>query len=102
MPGSSDSTSGDAERESALWFHLTGLAWLALGELARWTVRETGRLPARLGGWLLGTGMALTVFMPASGGWLVIGVGLLALLPARGKGQGAAAADMRARAKART
>jgi hypothetical protein len=74
-----DGIGTDPERESSLWFALTGLAWLGLGELARWTVRETGRIPARLGGWILGTGVLLTLLMPASGGWLVIAIGLLAL-----------------------
>ena len=97
-----DSVGDDAERESALWFHLAGLAWLALGELARWTVRETGRIPARLGGWLLATGVTLTLFMPASGGWLVAALGVVALLAAQGKGPGAAAADVPARAGTRT
>lgn len=97
-----DSVGDDAERESALWFHLAGLAWLALGELARWTVRETGRIPARLGGWLLGTGVTLTLFMPASGGWLLAALGVLALVAAGGKGAGVAAADVPARAEART
>ena len=76
-------SSGDPERESALWFQLTGVSWLALGELARWTARETGRLPARIGGWLIVAGVVNVIFQPASGGWLVAALGALALLAAR-------------------
>ena len=74
---------GDAERESAFWYLMTGVALLALGELARWTVRATRRIPARLGGWLLGMGVAGIVLWPASGFWLVAAVGAFALLAAR-------------------
>ena len=81
-----DSILGDPERESAFWYMFTGLAWLALGGLARWTARETGRIPARLGGWLIGIGATLVVFVPASGGWLVAAVGVIALLAATGGG----------------
>ena len=38
---------------------------LALGELARWT----GRVPARLGGWLVGIGAVVILLAPVSGGW---------------------------------
>ncbi len=74
---------GHPERESWLWFMLSGVGWLALGELARWTVRETGRIPARLGGWLLATAVPLIVAMPVSGGWLVAAIGAIALRAAR-------------------
>ena len=78
-----DSIDGYAERESAFWYVMTGIAWLTLGELARWMVRERGRLPARLGAWLLGMGVTGIVFMPASGFWLIAAVGAIALRAAR-------------------
>ena len=68
---------------------MTGIALLALGELARWTVRETGRIPSRLGGWLLGMGVTGIVLWPASGFWLVAAVGAIALRAA-GEREGAA------------
>ncbi|MDQ3695955.1 MAG: DUF6463 family protein [Chloroflexota bacterium] len=74
---------GHPERESWFWFMWSGVALLALGEHVRWTVRETGRLPVRLGAWLLALGVPLTVVIPASGGWLVAAVGGLALRAAR-------------------
>ena len=77
---------GHPERESWLWFMLTGVSWLGLGELARWSARETGRLPARLGGWLLAVAVPLTVASPASGGWLVAAIGAIALRAARAEG----------------
>ena len=84
-----NSIDGYAERESAFWYLMTGAFLLALGELARWTASETGRVPARLGGWLIGIGVAGIVFMPASGFWLIAGLGLLALRAARELERGA-------------
>lgn len=73
------SVNGHPEREQWLWFMLTGVSWLGLGELARWSLRETGRLPARLGAWLLAVAVPMTVADPASGGWLVAAIGLFTL-----------------------
>ena len=78
-----DSIDPYPERQYAFWYFMAGVAWLTLAELARWTVRETGRLPGRLGAWLLGTGVAVSVFMPASGGWVVAALGALELAAAR-------------------
>jgi Family of unknown function (DUF6463) len=66
---------GDPGREAVLWFLALGLAFAALAELARWSVRATGRLPARLGEWLVGIGALIVAVEPASGGWLVLGLG---------------------------
>ena len=90
-----DSISGDYERQSAFWYLMTGVVSLALGELARWTVRETGRIPARLGGWLIGMGITGIVFWPASGFWLVAALGVIALRAAREGRAGAAQAPAR-------
>src|SRR5215216_5579840 len=54
---------------------------LALGELARWT----GRVPARLGGWLVGIGAVVILLAPVSGGWLVGAIGVVALFAARSR-----------------
>ena len=78
-----DSIDGYAERESAFWYLVSGVFLLALGELARWSVRETDRVPARLGAWLVGIGMAGIVFMPASGFWLIVALGVIGLRAAR-------------------
>lgn len=59
---------GDPERAPWLWYTLTGVATLGLGEVARWGVRETGRVPARPGGWLLAVAVPLTVAMPGKTG----------------------------------
>jgi hypothetical protein len=66
---------GDPGREAILWFLALGLAFAALGEVARWSVRVTGRLPIPLGEWLMGIGALIVVVAPASGGWLVLGLG---------------------------
>jgi hypothetical protein len=67
-----------------MWSMATGVALLGLGEVARWAAKETGRLPARLGGWLLALAVPMVVLEPVSGGWLVGALGLLALAAARG------------------
>jgi hypothetical protein len=66
---------GDPGREAILWLLALGLAFAALGELVRWSVRVTGRLPTRLGEWLVGIGALIVLVAPASGGWLVLGLG---------------------------
>ena len=78
-----DTIDGYAERESAFWYLVAGVFLLALGELARWVVRETGRVPARLGYWLIGIGVAAIVLMPVSGFWLIAALGALALRASR-------------------
>ncbi len=69
----------DSEREAWVWYMVAGAGLLALGEGARWSARETGRVPARLGAWLLAIAVPLIVLTPASGGWLVAAVGGFAL-----------------------
>jgi hypothetical protein len=76
---------GDPGREAILWFLALGLAFAALAELARWSVRATGRLPTRLGEWLAGIGALIVVVEPASGGWLVLGLGAWAMWAVRRK-----------------
>ncbi len=80
------SLKGDDERAMALWFLLTGVAWLGLAGLARSAVDQTGRLPKSVGATLLATGVPLTVVDPASGGWLVAGIGVLALIASSREG----------------
>jgi hypothetical protein len=76
---------GDPGREAVLWFLALGLAFAALAELARWSVRATGRLPARLGEWLAGIGALIVLVAPASGGWLVLGLGVWTMWEVRKK-----------------
>src|SRR5947207_15237792 len=70
---------GHDDRGVVVWFLATGVALLALGELARWAVAQTGRIPARLGWWLLGMAVPIMVLMPISGAILYAVIGLLAL-----------------------
>jgi hypothetical protein len=58
-PGRWTATQG---REAILFLAL-GLAF-ALAELARWSVRATGHLPARLGEWLVGIGALIGLVAP--------------------------------------
>ena len=71
----------DPSRESAVWFAVTGLACIGLGDVARTAVREDGELPRRFGAWVLATGAVISATMPVSPGWLVMGIGAAALLP---------------------
>jgi hypothetical protein len=66
---------GDPGREAVLWLLALGLAFAALAELARWSVRVAGRLPTHLGEWLAGIGALIVLVAPASGGWLVLALG---------------------------
>lgn len=69
----------DPAREAAVWYLAAGVALIALGDVGRSAVRDRGALPRRFGAWVLLAGAAVTVTMPASPGWLVMGVGALAL-----------------------
>ncbi|MER7519104.1 DUF6463 family protein [Streptomyces sp. NPDC126499] len=71
---------GEARRAYEMWFLLAGFGLLALGTLSRRIVRDTGRLPAQLGWYLLAIGIPLQVLYPVSGAPGLILVGALALL----------------------
>lgn len=73
----------DPAREAATWFLASGMATLALGDVARTTLRRTGRLPDHLGGWLLAIGVPLVVVEPATGAWSLVAVGAIARRAAR-------------------
>ena len=84
---------GDPGREAILWFLALGLAFAALAELARWSVRVAGRLPTHLGEWLVGIGALIVVVEPASGGWLVLGIGVWTMWAVRRKAASGRAAS---------
>ncbi len=75
------------DRALVLWFTVCGLALAALGTLARWILRTVGSLPPQLGFWLLAIGALIVALQPVSGGWLVLGIGGLALVAARQSGE---------------
>ncbi|MEU9144033.1 DUF6463 family protein [Streptomyces sp. NPDC048349] len=75
------------DRALVLWFTVCGLALAALGTLTQWILRTVGSLPRQLGFWLLAMGALIAALQPASGGWLVIGIGGLALVAARQNGE---------------
>lgn len=81
-----NSVNGDDERAMVLWFLLTGVVWLGLAAVARFAVEHTGHLPGAVGVTLLATAAPLTIVDPASGGWLVGGIGVLALLSSQREG----------------
>jgi len=56
---------------------------IALGELARWTARQLGQLPERLGWWLIGVAVPAMVVMPVSGAPLYVAIGALTVAAAR-------------------
>ena len=79
-----------ADRDAAVWFLLSGVLLITLGQLARWAQRQTGTLPAFVGWTLLGVAAAVAILMPASGWPLVAAAGGLLLAAARTKmGRGA-------------
>ncbi|MGW1997736.1 DUF6463 family protein [Embleya sp. NPDC001921] len=75
------------QRESTLWFSVAGILLLALGTLGRHCLRTTGRLPVQIGWYLMASGVLLSVVeFPVTGGWLVAGIGILALAASRRSG----------------
>ena len=46
-------------------------------------IRRTGRIPSLVGWWTVGLAVPSLVLLPASGFWLAVGVGILALVAAR-------------------
>ncbi|HYN94547.1 MAG TPA: DUF6463 family protein [Pilimelia sp.] len=87
-----DTLIGHDDRGAAFWFVSTGLVLIALGELARWAARQVGRLPARLGWWLIGVAVPVMVVMPVSGAPLYAAIGALTVAAARGRPSPVAAA----------
>lgn len=78
-----NSLHGDPAREALAWFNIAGLAWLMQAHLVYWILKHTGRIPYLVGGWLIGTAVPMLFFMPASGFWLALVVGVFALFAAR-------------------
>jgi hypothetical protein len=82
---------GKPRREYEMWFFLAGFGILALGTLSQRIARDTGRLPAQLGWYLLAIGVPLQILYPVSGAPGLIVLGVLALIAARrdsaGKGR---------------
>ncbi|WKX72712.1 DUF6463 family protein [Streptomyces sp. XD-27] len=74
---------GEPLREYEMWFFLAGFGLLGLGTLSGHIVRETGRLPAQLGWYLLSIGVPLQILYPVSGAPGLIVLGVLALIAAR-------------------
>ncbi|WP_433273404.1 DUF6463 family protein [Actinosynnema sp. CS-041913] len=67
-------------REATIWFMLCGVALLALGTLTGKALRDTGKLPAQTGWYLLVMGIPLSVlYFPVTGSWALVVIGVLAL-----------------------
>lgn len=65
------------------WFTFTGLALLSSGLLVRSHLRATGLLPASFGWSMIIIALLIGTAMPASGAWLILASGLLALAVSR-------------------
>jgi hypothetical protein len=78
-----DAVDGNVERAATFWFLATGVVWFNVGHLTHWVIRRTGRIPALVGWWTLGLAVPSLVLLPASGFWLALAVGVLALVAAR-------------------
>lgn len=74
---------GEPQREYEMWFFLAGFGLLALGTLSQRIARDTGRIPAQLGWYLLAIGVPLQILYPVSGAPGLIVLGVLALIAAR-------------------
>lgn len=78
-----DATDGKVDRAAPFWFLATGVVWFNVGQLTHRVIRRTSRIPALVGWWTLGPAVLSVVLLPASGFWLALGVGILALVAAR-------------------
>lgn len=96
-----DTVEDHAEREAAVWFVYSGAGFLALGTFALKEARATGRLPFQIALYLLGIGGTMIVLLPVSGGWIVLGFGLLALAARGGDGPPAESSARRSKTSAR-
>ena len=71
----------DLERNAVVWFLVSGVLLLLLGQFARYYTRQHDRPVPRFVGWyLLVTSIAGIVLIPLSGFWLLFPQGLLILL----------------------
>lgn len=61
------------------WFTFTGISLFVSGFLVRSQLRATGTLPESFGWSFVVIGLLIGTAMPASGAWLILAVGLLAL-----------------------
>lgn len=61
------------------WFTFTGLSLFTSGFLVRSQLRATGTLPEAFGWSFVVIALLIGTAMPASGAWLILAVGLLAL-----------------------
>lgn len=84
---------GNPQRGYEMWFFVAGFGLLALGTLSQRIARDTGRLPAQLGWYLLAIGVPLQILCPVSGAPGLIVLGVLALIAARRDGAGGEPAD---------
>ena len=80
------------DRDAAVWFLLSGVLLITLGQLSRWSQQQTGTLPAFVGWTLLGVAAAVAILMPVSGWPLVAAAGGLLLRVARVTGRRGTAA----------
>jgi hypothetical protein len=71
------------DRQRLLWFLISGAGLVISGQLASWTHRGTGTLPATMGWNLLATSVIGATLLPRSGFWLIIPQGLLIIAGAR-------------------
>ncbi|MGW3075962.1 MULTISPECIES: DUF6463 family protein [unclassified Kitasatospora] len=79
---------GRASPAAAIGFTLGGAAVVVLGLLARRSLRATGELPALIGWSLIAVGLPVCVVcFPGNGGWMLLVIGVLALVAARKPGR---------------
>ena len=70
------SVNGQHDREAATWFFVAAPATAALGLVSRWGVERTGEIPPAVPPTLLSLGALIAALSPASGGWVLIALGI--------------------------
>ncbi len=82
-----NTVNGQLDRELTFWFIIFGLLTILLGALIDWCETSAPKLPQFLGWSLLGLTGICVLFMPLSGGWLLLvpAIGAIARSKAEGR-----------------
>ena len=81
------SVNGQHDPEAATWFFVAAPAMAALGLVSRWGVERTGEIPPAVPPTLLSLGALIAALSPASGGWVLIALGIAGFAAAEARPQ---------------
>lgn len=68
------------DRSAMLWFVVTGFFWIAFGQAMVHAAKLGVAMPASLGWWFIGIGLAVGIVLPVSGAWLFLPQGVVLIM----------------------